>query len=235
MREGFAKSPDGIEIQFLENVGFDPSLAPIVFVPGMMGTAEIHQQELTDLLPRRAISFTHRGLGKSQKIQSGQATFEKRASDTSTVVRHLGLDRYFLYGFSRGVSLAVAHALQHAAEVRGLILHDCDASYVKCSERWTDMLIKANLPHAPAETIMAYARDSQAVDLNPQLKELTCPTLIFMGEKEGSLLPPQKAEAMKTLLRKSEVISLPHSAHALDDEDRAHFLSHLRRFAQDNS
>jgi hypothetical protein len=66
MKESFAKSRDGLDIHFLETKGADPALIPLVIVPGMMGLASFHEEEMKKLRPRRVVSITHRGLGKTQ-------------------------------------------------------------------------------------------------------------------------------------------------------------------------
>jgi pimeloyl-ACP methyl ester carboxylesterase len=230
MKESYAKSKDNVLIHFLDNEGSDSSLPPLVVVPGMMGLAGFHERELQELLPRRVIAITHRGLGKSQVIEPGQGSFAARTSDIATVVEHLDLEKYFLYGFSRGVSLVVAHSLKSPQRVLGLILHDCEPTYPKISEKWRDMLIAANRPHIPAKTVEAYCKDSELVDLNSRLNELPCPTLILRGEKEGSLLPEAKAKEMKEFLQNSEIMSLPNSAHELADLDHALFVRSLEQF-----
>jgi pimeloyl-ACP methyl ester carboxylesterase len=230
MKDSFARAKDGVNIHYLESGDSNPSLAPLVFVPGMMGIAEHLAEEMEGLQPRRTIALTHRGLGKNQKIQPGSGSFAHRCSDIEAVVKHLDLPKYFLYGFSRGVPMAVAHALEHPMRVAGLILHDCEPSYLKVSEKWRDMLIAANRPHIPAETVTAYWQDSEAIDLNPRLPEIRCPTLIFRGEKEGSLLPLEQATKMQKALGSAEIVNLPNSAHELATGDRDIFLNAIRRF-----
>jgi pimeloyl-ACP methyl ester carboxylesterase len=230
MKEDFARSRDGLDIHFLENEGADSNLIPLVIVPGMMGLAGFHEREMKKLLPRRVITITHRGLGKNQPIHPGQGSFAQRATDIAAVTDYLGLKKYFLYGFSRGVSLALAHTLRHPRNVAGLIFHDCEPTYPKISEKWRDNLISANRPHMPAQTVTAYWQDSEAIDLTSRLVETTCPILILRGEKEGSLLPFEKANAMKQLLASVQLSSLPNSAHELADTDQELFVSSISRF-----
>ena len=230
LREGFATSKESLKIHFLDNEGDDPRAIPFVIVPGMMGLADFHGEELRSLRPRRAVAFTHRGLGKSDPICVGQGSFSQRTSDIRTAVRDIGLRRYFLYGFSRGVAMAVAHALEYPSEIAGLILHDCTPVYAKISEKWRDALISANRPHIPAETVTAYWQDSEAVDLSARLTEISCRTLILRGEKEGSLLPSEQACALQELLPRSEISTLPNTAHELADEDRIRFIDTLNAF-----
>lgn len=235
MIEGFASSEEGVEIHYLDNEGTSRDLAPLVIVPGMMGLASFHETEMAQLLPRRVISITHRGLGKNLPIEPGQGSFAQRVSDIAAVVDHLKMERYFLYGFSRGVSLIVAHALKRPLEIQGLIIHDCEPTYPKISEKARDALISAARPHIPARTVIAYWQDSEAVDLTSQLKQISCSALIIRGEKEGSLLSLERAKAMKLLLKNSQLATLPNSAHELSEIDRDSFVSSLQCFMSEKS
>jgi pimeloyl-ACP methyl ester carboxylesterase len=195
-----------------------------------MGMAEHHEIELAKLSPRRVVAFTHRGLGKSGKVSAGMCKFEDRVSDIDAVIKYLGLTKYILYGFSRGVALAVAHATQNQNAVRGLILHDCEPIYIRPSEKSRDFLMNLNNPNLPKQTVEAYWHDAQNIDLTERLSEFTFPILFLKGALEGSLLSTEKAQSLLTKTRNSRMQVLTGSAHEVGIEDYDTFLECLRDF-----
>lgn len=232
MKESFAVTADNLKIHVLESEAFDSNLIPLVIVPGMMGIAEHYLRQLQDFSPRRVITFSHRGLGKSEIIRPGLGSFQQRCSDIDSVCSHLGLTRYILYGFSRGVPMIVAQTMAHPERVRGLVLHDCEPVYFKPPEKWRDAVIAAKQSHIPQETVIAYWQDAEMVNLMDQLPKIFCPTLLLRGEKEGSLLPLQRAQTMMGLIKSGKMNSLPHSAHELADEDRNLFIKTMQDFCR---
>lgn len=228
MKEGFALNLDGVHIHYIDNE-IHSDLLPLFIVPGMMGVAEHHELELKNL-PRRVIAMSHRGLGQSQKISAGQGGFESRVGDIAAVVDHLELTNYLLQGYSRGVSLAVEHTLRHPRNVRGLILHDCPPRYVRPSESWRDRLLALQKPWMPSETVTAYWQDAEDVDLTPRLREIGCPTLLLRGALEGTMLSPEHADSLASMLPNGRVRVLAQSAHEIGPEDLGAYLSILRDF-----
>jgi pimeloyl-ACP methyl ester carboxylesterase len=165
MKEAFAIAHDGVQVHFVDNEGGDSKRIPLIIVPGMLGIAEHHEIELQELSPRRVIAISHRGLGKSGPISVGQGSFQQRVSDVEAVVRHLELKEYFLYAFSRGVALAVAHALKHKNSIKGMILHDCEPIYVAPSEKWYQQMLSLQKSHVFPSTLEAYWQDAHRVEL----------------------------------------------------------------------
>jgi pimeloyl-ACP methyl ester carboxylesterase len=230
VREGFATSKDDIQIHYVESETYDSSLAPLLVVPGMMGIAEHHHKEINDMAPRRCIAFSHRGLGKSGPIHSGQGSFHQRASDIETIARHLSLDRYFLYAFSRGVPIAVHHSLENASAILGLILQDCEPTYGRPSQKWLEHFLSVKPLHIPEATARAYWQDAEKIDFSDRLGEITAPTLFIRGEQPGSLLSREGAEVLEEKMAFAKVVSLPHSAHELAESDFSLFSSLLKNF-----
>lgn len=230
--DNFVTTRDGISIHYTDNLGSDATLVPLVIVPGMMGIAEHHQNEIRELLPRRVIAITHRGLGKSGKVLPGQCSFEQRAMDIEAVISKLGISQYILYGFSRGVALAVKHASKNLGSVKAMILHDCEPVYLRPSEKWCNHLKNLNRPHMPAETIEAYWQDGTNVDLTSELSKFSCPVLVIRGALEGSLLPPEKAEKLLSQVPSGQMAVLENSSHEVSSSDKDRFVTILKEFCR---
>lgn len=233
MNDHFAASSDGISIHYLDNGGSDPSLVPLLIVPGMMGIADHHEPELSSLAPRRVVALTHRGLGKSGSVKVGQCSFEQRALDVDAVVKDLGLKEYILYGFSRGVPLAVQHASLSPSAVKALIIHDCDPVYMRGSERWYNHLVSLQKPYMPAATVEAYWKDSDEVNLCARLNDFTFPVLLIRGALNGSLMSADTAESLLSRLQKGQIKVLANSAHEVADIDRDAYLAAIKAFCDE--
>lgn len=230
MTENFAMTSDGISIHYIDNLGSDSTLTPLVIVPGMMGIAEHHQAEISGLSPRRVIAITHRGLGKSGKVSKGQCSFGQRVTDIEAVISKLGISQYILYGFSRGVPLVVDYAIKNQNAVKALILHDCEPIYVRPSEKWYKHLASLNKAHMPTETIEAYWQDGANVDLTSEMSKFRCPILAIRGALEGSLLSLEKAEKLLSQCQNGRIAVLENSAHEVSNGDKEAFIKHLSEF-----
>lgn len=119
MKSEFVRTVDGLEIHTLSSDSWDDQ-TPLIFVPGMMGIADFYEREMTEFSPRRILALSHRGCGKSEIPPIGKADFRSRVNDIAAVASGFALHNYFLCGFSRGVSLAVQHAIDYPGAVRGL-------------------------------------------------------------------------------------------------------------------
>ncbi len=71
----------------------------------------------------RVVIFDQRGAGRSRPMGSlAQNTTQDLVSDIDTLRRHLGIDRWILFGGSWGSTLALAYAQTHPDRVAGCVL-----------------------------------------------------------------------------------------------------------------
>ena len=66
-------------------------------------------------------------------------------------------------------------------------------------------------------------------DARPGLAEVTCPTLIIVGE-DDLVTPPAAAETMKSLIPHSTLVRIPHAGHLANWEQPEAFNSAVRAF-----
>jgi pimeloyl-ACP methyl ester carboxylesterase len=215
------KTRDGADLHVISSAEWDASLPPIVFVPGMLGLADYYPEHVAIHAPRRIFAYSHRGLGKSILPEGVNAGFMARRADLEAVVEHFQLEKYFLSAFSAGVPFAVEHTLRFPERVLGLALMDFEPIYRKPSMTWVDMVVKREDSNRPPAVIRRYQQDAEPLDFYDRLSEIRCPVLIERGGGEGSLLSPQAADRMRSLIKNAELVVLPNSGHEPDERDRA--------------
>ncbi len=98
--------------------------APVLFLHGGpgAGAGAVHRR-FFDPHYWRVIIFDQRGAGRSRPLGSlAQNTTPDLVADIETLRRHLGIERWLLFGGSWGSTLALAYAQAHPERVRGLVL-----------------------------------------------------------------------------------------------------------------
>jgi pimeloyl-ACP methyl ester carboxylesterase len=152
------------------------SLAPLVYVPGMLGSAEVFADEVPHVAPRRCLAISSRGRGKSAAPPAGYA-FADQVSDLAAVIAHAGLDRCCLMAFSVGVAFALGYACAHPERVQGLVIIDYAARYPQLTHEWAERAVARGATHRVEERVVhALWRESEEIPLWRRLGALACPT-----------------------------------------------------------
>src|SRR6478735_4056027 len=216
--EEMASTQDGVHIELLRSKNLQEGI-PVILVPGMLGTAPMFADRMDMLQPRPAIAFSHRGCGKSSSPTEGHYDFASRCLDIDAVVNFYQLKEYFLYGFSRGVAMAVQHALQNPGHIKGLVLDDAEPVYPRLTRAWFNRINDAQFLWAHPFALERIQKESVECDLYDRLGEIKAPVLIFRGEMDGSMLTKEAAEDMQRRLAKAEIVTLANSGHGASAED----------------
>jgi len=203
----------------------------MIFIPGMLSSAEDYVQEMTSLKPRRCISLSLRGRGKSDAPQSGYS-FENHISDIEALVAKLHLKGFCLMGYSVGVAYAVGYAIRHHATLKGLIVGDYPALYPAFGPAWTERVLKDHPGVAQPHAVRAMQKESSRIQLWDGLKNLACPVLVLRGGKEDSLLPADASETYKQNLRDVRIVVLEESGHDLTKPDYKGYICTIKAFLE---
>ncbi len=105
-------------------VSGNPAGVPVVFLHGGpgAGTTPAHRR-FFDPAHYRIVLFDQRGAGRSTPHGSlADNTTPHLVADIDRLRRHLGVERWFVFGGSWGSTLALAYAQTHPAHCRGLLL-----------------------------------------------------------------------------------------------------------------
>ncbi len=229
LEEDMCTSKDGVHLEVLRSKTSSPCI-PVILVPGMIGTATMFAERIEILQPRSGIAFSHRGCGKSSSPTEGHYDFASRCLDIDAVVDHFQLQEYFIYGFSRGVPMAIQHALDNPGRVKGIVLDDAEPIYPRLTHSWTQKMVAAQFLWAHPFALERIQKESVECDLYDRLPEIKVPVLIFRGELDGSLLSKGAALRMKARLPLAELIHLPNSGHGATLEDFPDFREGMNAF-----
>ena len=224
-RESWATN-GGVRLHVLES-GRGRAGTPVLFVPGMMGTAEDHGSEMDFLAPRRCVAASLRGRGRSDAPETGYS-FKDHVGDLEAVVRHARLRRFHIVGYSVGAAYAIGYATRHPANVRGLVIGDYPARYPRFPEGWVPRALAA-IPGASEVAVRSLQRESAAIPLWPALSRLRGPVLVLRGDG-GSLLTAYGARQYRQRASGIEVVVLPGAHHDLWNPDRGRYLRTLASF-----
>ena len=110
-------------VMYWEQVG-NPTGASVLFLHGGpgAGAGAVHRR-FFDPHHWRLVIFDQRGAGRSRPLGGLDAnTTPNLVEDIERLRRHLGIDRWLLFGGSWGSTLALAYALAHPDRVAGLVL-----------------------------------------------------------------------------------------------------------------
>ena len=113
----------GGHVLYWEQVG-NPRGAPVLFLHGGpgAGAGAVHRR-FFDPSHWRVVIFDQRGAGRSRPLGSLEAnTTPDLVADVETLRRHLGIDRWLLFGGSWGSTLALAYAQAYPDRVGGCVL-----------------------------------------------------------------------------------------------------------------
>jgi pimeloyl-ACP methyl ester carboxylesterase len=133
----------GVQIEAIEWAPATSLGVPIVFIPGGTGHAlsgedigpEAAEGRIGDL-PRRFLSISRRGTGRSGAPPTGYAPSDF-AADVHAAATAADLGHFVLFGHSMGVPIALEYVLRHPDSVSGLVLGDTPAAYIDFKEAGT--------------------------------------------------------------------------------------------------
>lgn len=98
---------------------------PVVIVHSLAGNTTQWAPQLAHLRrSRRALAFDMRGHGQSDPALNGDYSLAAMATDLSTVVDSLGLQKFILLGHSYGGGVIATYAGEHSERVAGLLFVD---------------------------------------------------------------------------------------------------------------
>lgn len=221
-----------ISIHYLDSNNFSPELTPLVYVPGALNFAEQFKDEMKVLSPRRSISLSLRGRGKSDAPLTGY-TLEEHASDIRAVVENSQVKNYCLMAYSMGVPYSIKFASRYPEQVKGLILCDYPAKYPSIPDTWSEKVFsKGHIDEERHHVVTGIQCESHETLLLQELERITCPVLIIKGGTEQSLLKNDEVEKYKKHLKNVNIAEFMESGHELWVPDYDVFFNTVGQFLE---
>ena len=108
---------------YVEQCGNPSGIPVLVLHGGPGGRCTSNMRRFFDPKAFRIILFDQRGCGRSKPLGSIESNTTKQLiADIELLRRHLGIDRWILFGGSWGSTLALLYALAHPVRARHLVL-----------------------------------------------------------------------------------------------------------------
>ena len=209
----------------------DSALTPFLIVPGTFGLAEDYVQEMEALAPRRCLTVSLRGRGRSDAPMNGYR-FEDHVADIAAAAPQLGDERFAMMGYSMGAAYALGFAAQQSARLAGVIVGDYPARYRALSPKWAERAVASMPERARPEVAQALQRESSEVLLWDSLGSLDCPVMILKGGQPGSMVTAEIAAMYLERLKEGEIVTLDQNAHELWRPDFESYIGAIRAFLE---
>ncbi|HEX9340819.1 MAG TPA: alpha/beta hydrolase [Thermoplasmata archaeon] len=206
------------------------SRTPIVFVPGVLGSAEDCLTEMQAFASRRCVAMSLRGRGLSDAPETGYR-FEDHVADIEAVVTTANLSGFCLCGYSVGVAYAIGFASEFPELLRGLVLIDYPARYPAFSESWVERA-KPMMDESKRHAAVGLQREAAERPLWGLLSKISCPALVLRGGREDSLLSPEDARKYETHLRTASIQVFHDAGHEIWKPDSSRYLQSLEKFVE---
>lgn len=210
----------GTTIHYLDS-NPDGSLMPLVICPGLSETAEEYVDLMAYLSPRRCIALSFRGRGRSGTPETGYG-LDEHVADIENVVAAAGLNRFHLFGHSRGVSYALGYAQRHPASVMSLIVEDYPAMHKRMPVGWDTEYIRNYLipfsrqRNIRPEAVTGIQRESEQRAFDTRMDKKL---LVLRGMLEGSLLDEEGVQGYYRINPQAIVVEFVRSGHDIRNKE----------------
>ncbi|HEY5301205.1 MAG TPA: prolyl aminopeptidase [Acetobacteraceae bacterium] len=171
---GYLPLPAG-HVMYWEQVG-NPRGRAVLFLHGGpgAGAGAVHRRFFDPDL-WRVVIFDQRGAGRSRPLGSlTDNTTDDLVGDIETLRRHLGIERFLLFGGSWGSTLALAYAQAHPDRVSGCVLRGVFLGR-KSEVAWFLHGLRAVFPDAHASFVNFLPESEREDVLAGYLRRLTDP------------------------------------------------------------
>jgi pimeloyl-ACP methyl ester carboxylesterase len=174
---------------------------------------------------RMVIAVEEQGHGRTTD-RDGPVTFEASADDVAALLRHLGIDRADVFGFSNGASVALQLAIRHPGVVRKLVFassitrrdgarpelweHMEQADFSNMPQPLKDAFLRVNPDVGQLRTMhdkdAARMRGFEDVP-DDAVRSVRAPTLIVLGDRD--IVKPEHGVELAGLFPSARLLILP--------------------------
>ena len=197
---------------------------PLLYISGALNDAEQALCMLNAFYPRKRVSVSLRGCGKSESPSSGYS-LDDHASDIEAAVKASGLAEYCLMVHSLGVPYAIRFAASHPG-VKRPIIGDYPVIPESCAERMLERPYMAEKEHM----VRGIQKESQQIDLYEELAVIKLPVLVIRGTLKDVMLKDDDLQRYKESLQQIEVTEIEGAGHEYWESSKGSFLKSTNAF-----
>lgn len=214
--ERFADN-DGVKIRYLDNDPGDPVGLPVVFVPGIVDTADEYADALECFGDRRLLVVEMRGRGGSDAPASGYSPAEQ-AGDVAAVMNANGVGPFHLMTFSRGTTPALELAFRRAAHVRTISIGDYLPAEIGLPPEFAEQLYNGrwrgqpNSSRVRRHVFEGIQAASRARELWGELAALAIPVLVARPTS-GGIVDDEREATYRRSVPGVEVVTIDVASH----------------------
>lgn len=225
----------GVKIRYLDADPPGASGLPLVFVPGMVDSADEYIEAFECFGDRRVLIVELRGRGGSDAPDTGYSA-EAQASDINAVVVASGIGRHHMMTFSRGTTPALVFVFGSPGTVASVSIGDYLPGEVGLPDDFTEKISaltwrgKANSERVPSHVFEGIRADSHHREFWGELADLEVPVLIATGTVEGRFIDEEQAERYRRCIPGVEVHRIPGSGHDLFRPSRSAYPVLVKEF-----
>lgn len=243
---------DSAEIYF--EVHGDKAAPPLVFLHGGVGTMRDFNGIVPLLAkPHRLIAIDSRGHGKST-LGTAAMTYERLQLDATAVLKHLGVDRYSVVGFSDGGITALRMAAAADSKIDRLVAIGADMKLAPddpvrkilsgvTAESWTakfpetvELYNAVNLQPDFAALVDAvvpmWLDDSASGYPGDSVKRITCALLAVRGD-DDHLVSRAKVLGLAEDVAKAKLLNIPFAGHEAHKDQAGMVMQSVNAFLAD--
>lgn len=227
---------NNVNIHYIDNCITNSNKDTLVICPGLSECCEDYIKILETINDRRIISISFRGRGKSDKPSNGYS-LNNHIEDINAVVGELGLEKFSMMGYSRGVSYLLGYAILFPDKISSLIIGEYPAIHKKMHNGWAKESMDFYNKYCSDisityEVLKEIELESNDVDFREDLKKIKCKSLIIRGDLDGALLSKEELIDYVNYLGSNSIRieSLENSSHDIFTCDFDNVLKIIREF-----
>lgn len=211
-----------------KTVNFSPFQLPVIFIPGLIVSADEFYCDIKDHISFYSIIIDKRGLGKSDKPAKGYSA-DDLISDLRAIVKSENLEKFSIAGHSFGAGIACAYAVKYPGEIHKLIIADYPPGIPALSAEWAQM-IRKEFPEISENFLNGMVNGCSKKIFTEELQRMPFGILFLKGSNEDSLLKMDYLEKISAKLNNSVYRVIKNAGHELFAENPVECLIEIEKF-----
>lgn len=204
-----------VALHYLDSGGTDadPTMAPLLFVPGFGEEALDHLDLIAALAPRRVLVPDLRGRGPSGKPDNPY-DLAAHVGDVDAVVRAASVDRLHVASYSRGTAYALRWAVDHRNRLASISVGDYPAAQIAPPHEVIPMLQARErfgrpfTDRIPAPLIAKIIEQAHTELYYDDLAQVEAPLLVLRGTRHSAMVKDEILEQYRAARPDVRIIAI---------------------------